>query len=365
MKKIIVVICGIIIISYVSIYYLSENKDTDINKQWYIDNDGICEEVSVDHDYCDIYSFKKDVDLNIKPIWKKKYKKQNEVVVAVIDTGIDFSHEDLVEVKWENKKEIPYDGVDNDNNGFVDDINGWNFCDNNNDLTSFKEEKYENDHGTLEAGIIAAKHNKIGIAGIAGNCNVKIMNVKILEGLQHEGSVENLIKGIKYAEDNGALICNLSLGFPFENDQLKKVMEESKMLFITSAGNDNTNLDKEKVYPACYDLDNQITVASLGFDGKKETNSNYGKYTVDVGAPGAYIYSTSTDGYDYESGTSMSAAMVSGISALIYAHTDNIEAVEVKKYICQNIEEKSEWADLVKTGGYVDAKKIINKAIKR
>lgn len=334
-------------------------EDKYIGKQWYIKNDGVCEEISIDSEFCEIKEFKNGVDINIEAVWEKEFNNQNEVVVAIIDTGINFKHEDLKGVEWVNVNETANDGIDNDKNGYVDDINGWNFCGNNNNLLA-GDDIYENDHGTMEAGIIAAKHNAIGIAGIAGNCNIKIMSIKVLAGITHEGSIDNLIQGIEYAEKMGAQICNLSLGLSKNNKELKKIMQQSSMLFVTSAGNEAVNLDKQKKYPASYKLSNQIAVTSIGFDGNLDVKANYGKNTVDIAAPGIYIFSTCVEGYDYDSGTSMAAAIISGIAAIIYSNQNDIQAYEVKKIICENVTLNKQCLETVKSGGYVNTKKIIN-----
>lgn len=226
-RNIYVIIISIIVCLLIYILiYLNRNSENDnwftdnfFGNQWYLYNNGVCSDIIIDKEFCLINKFKKGIDINIMPVWKKNIKVQKniEIIVALIDTGVDCAHEDLVNNIWINESEIPLDGIDNDNNGYIDDINGWNFCENSNNLLSGIE-VYENDHGTCCAGIIAAEHNEIGISGIAGNYNIKIMSIKVLEGLDHAGKVENLIKGIDYAQKNGAKICNLSLGISKDNN---------------------------------------------------------------------------------------------------------------------------------------------------
>ena len=358
----ITILCFMMLIIFSYIVHINY-KGKSTNKQWYIENDGECEEIIIDSEFCEITEFKSGVDINIKPVWEKEYKNQSEVVVAIIDTGINFEHEDLVGTEWINVNEVVGDGIDNDKNGYIDDINGWNFFDNSNDLLT-GENIYENDHGTMEAGIIAARHNKIGIAGIAGACNIKIMSIKILGGITHEGNIDDLIQGIEYAEKMGAKICNLSLGVAKDNSKLRKVMEQSSMLFVVSSGNEALNLDEHKKYPVSYELNNQITVTGIGFDGKLDIKANYGKNTVDVAAPSTYIYSTCVEGYDYDSGTSMAAAIVSGIAAVIYSVKNDIKPYEVKEIICENVTIDEHCLKNVKSGGYVNAEKVINVIMK-
>lgn len=365
-KKIMTIfISTLILIVFVLLFKGNHTRQQDefLGRQWYIINDGSCSQIEINPELCSISKFKKNMDINILQIWNKKLQNFNNVIIAVIDTGIDFQHEDLVGKEWINRGEIPNDGIDNDNNGYIDDINGWNFCENNNKLLS-GEEVYENDHGTMVAGIIAANHNSIGIAGIAGQCNVRIMSIKILTELTHKGNIDNLIKGIEYAENMGADICNLSLGFLNENKEIEKIMRESSMLFVTSAGNQGENLDVNKQYPACYSLDNVITVASMGFDGELDSRSNYGKKYVDVVAPGTYLYSTCVNNsYNYDSGTSMATAVVTGIAAIIYANMSKVTPNEVKKVISKNVILLDKFENVISSGGYVDAKKAIEDAL--
>lgn len=340
--------------------YFKVPRDKDIGKQWYIKNDGSCADIEIDSKFCKISHFKKNIDISISDIWKEKLNNQNEVIIAIIDTGIDFLHEDLKGIAWKNPEEVPNDGIDNDNNGFIDDINGWNFCENNNNLLT-GEEIYENDHATMEAGIISANHNFKGIAGIAGKCKVKIMSIKILTGLTREGTVEDLRKGIEYADKMGADICNLSLGYTAKHSEIKELIANSSMLFITSAGNEGKDIDTTKQYPACYKLSNLITVASMGFDGNIDSDSNYGKNSVDVIAPGVYLYSTCVENrYNYDSGTSLAAAIVTGIAAIMYANTDNTTAKEIKQAICKNVTKVKEFKNMASTSGYVNAQLAID-----
>lgn len=361
MNKLLKFIFSFVVVITITIPYscsIKNNKKQDefIVRQWYIKNDGVCKGMTINPDFCQNTKLKKGIDINIMPIWSKQFETKREVVVAIIDTGINFLHEDLKDKVWINKEEIPGDNIDNDNNGFIDDIYGWNFCNNDNDLMS-GEELYENDHGTMEAGIIAARHNSIGIAG---NCNVKIMNIKILYGIAHKGNIKNLIKGIKYAEKMGADICNLSIGFTERSKELEKIISVSPMLFVVSAGNNGIDIDEKKQYPASYLLDNLITVANMEFDGKLDTSSNYGEKTVDTAAPGTNLFSTCVDGYDYATGTSMATAVVTGVASLLYSSSENATPQNVKTAICNNVSFVNEFDGLIRSKGYINANKALN-----
>ena len=268
-----------------------------------------------------------NIDINIEDAWKTYSETENKrtVTVAIIDTGIDTTHSDLKDSIWVNEDEIPGDGIDNDGNGYVDDVNGWNFVSNSNEICTGEEDS----HGTHGAGTIAAAWNNGGIAGITDSTHVKLMVLKALGGSEGKGSPESVIEAIKYAEANGADICNLSFGSSNCTPEFEAAIRDSKMLFVVAAGNGNLyqigyDIDKSPVYPASLPYDNVITVGNLLFNGHLDESSNYGATSVDLAAPGTYILSTIPgDSYAYMSGTSMAAPMVTGAAALIYsARTD-------------------------------------------
>lgn len=261
---------------------------------------------------------------------------------------------------WINNAEIRGDGIDNDNNGYIDDIYGWNFCEDNANLLS-GEERYENDHGTSCAGIIAAEHNGIGIAGIAGNANVEIMSLKVLKGIEHIGRIDDVIEAINYAENMGAKICNLSLSVDTNNILLKNTIKNSNMLFIVSAGNGNRNIDEEPTFPASYDFNNVISVANIGFDGKLYETSNFGKNSVDVAAPGTYIYSTNVDNtYGYDTGSSMATPMVTGVASLMYLFYDDISISQIKTLIINSSTKIDDLKEKVVSSGILNGKMALS-----
>lgn len=331
----------------------------EISKQWYICNEGKLDYIKKDTGDA-INHVKKGVDINVSEVWASNLNYKNDIVIAVVDSGVNYKHEDLANKMWINLDEIDGDGIDNDNNGYIDDIYGWNFCNSSNELMS-GEDTNENNHGTIIAGIIAGNHDGKGIAGIAGCCNVKIMNCKILESLFLEGTIDNLISAIQYAEKNGAQICNLSLTVDDNNKKLRNIMKDSEMLFVVSVGNDGKNIDECKEYPACFGLDNVITVANMSYDGELDVLSNYGAKSVDIAAPGNYIYSTCVEGYDYDSGSSMSAAIVSGVAALLYSLNNDATPEKVKTAILQGAKEYASLSGKVNNERFIDAYEAINK----
>ena len=236
------------------------------------------------------------VDINLKQAWETYGNGSHDTIVAMIDTGIDASHEDLKDTLWVNTDEIPGNGIDDDGNGYVDDCYGWNFYNNNNQIFTGNEDS----HGTHGAGTISAgTGNGIGISGIVPGNRVRVMALKALGGNDGGGSTAAVIKAIKYAEDNGAVICNLSLTSTTDDKALYEAMKNSGMLFVVAAGNGNpktgkgVDTDVIPFYPAAYDLDNIISVANLSFDGALSASSNYGKTTVDLAAPGSTFFRNS------------------------------------------------------------------------
>ena len=255
---------------------------------------------------------------------------------------------------------MPEDGIDNDMNGYTDDYYGYDFCNDKGYFCEDHEQINENGHGTMCAGIIAASDDKNGISGVASCIDVKIMSLKVLDS-QNEintGKSENLIKAIEYAEQMGADICNLSLSFSEYFEELEDVMKNSRMLFVVSAGNGSGRgllIDEVPSYPAGYNMDNLLTVANLNYNGKLNKSSNYGKESVDIAAPGTCIYTTFVNNeYRFGSGTSMAAAVVSGVAAVIKASYKNITATEIKEKIMTSVNKTDELSEKTVSGGYLN-----------
>lgn len=304
------------------------------------------------------------IDINIIPAWKKYDAKgdKRQVVVAVIDTGIDYSHQDLADSIWINEDEIPGDGIDNDGNGYIDDVYGWNFYSNNNQVFTGSDD----DHGTHSAGTIAAARNGVGTIGICDPAYVKVMSIKALGTPSGVGTADNVAKAIRYAQDNGAVICNLSFGTNKYSEELYQTMKNSGMLFVVAAGNGDSsgngyNIDSLPVYPASFDLDNIISVANLRFDGKIDPASNFGVKSVDLAAPGSYILSTVTGNkYSYMSGTSMAAPMVTGAAAMLYSYDPGLSLTEIKGRILNSVHRLESLSGKTATGGMLDVSAALN-----
>ncbi len=293
------------------------------------------------------------IDINLEDAYAVYDGGSRDVVIALIDTGVDYTHEDLQDVIWVNADEIAGNGIDDDGNGYIDDVYGWNFYDGSNQIyTSASDDS----HGTHGAGTIAAKaNNGVGIAGIVQSDHVKIMVLKALGGSEGSGTTASMIRAIQYAEANGASICNLSLGTSDDDRALYQTIANSSMLFVVAAGNDGTNDDAAPIYPACYDLDNIISVGNLNYDGTLHYSSNYGAASVDLTAPGSYILSTTPGNeYGYMTGTSMAAPMVTAAAAMLYSYYDSITLADVKEILLSSVHTLDSLSGLTVTGGMLD-----------
>lgn len=263
-----------------------------------------------------------------------------DIIVAVIDTGCDVNHEDLKENIWVNPGETGKDsagrdkatnGIDDDKNGFVDDVNGWNFVSNNNSLID------NHGHGTHIAGIIGAvAGNGKGIAGVAPQ--VSLMCLKYFDPkVPSTDNLKNTIQAIHYAIKMGAHIINYSGGGTEPSPEEKAAVEESRkagILFVAAAGNERSNSDKFKYYPADYGISNVISVTAIDPSTSVLPSSNYGTETVDIAAPGQNILSTLPgNSYGFMTGTSQATAFVSGGGVLIKARNRKFGMEEVKKFI--------------------------------
>ncbi len=294
-------------------------------------------------------------DAGVTGAWDKSMG--DGVTIAVIDTGIDIAHEDLAENIWTNSKEIPDNGIDDDGNGKIDDINGWNFSDDSNivcDNTNIADEN----HGTHIAGIIAAvKDNTKGISGVAPLA--KIMPLKVFKN--GKAYTSDIISAIQYAENMGVRIINCSWGSIDDNPALKDVIQNSNMLFVCAAGNNSANIDSNPLYPAAFDCSNIITVASVNRNGILSGFSNYGENGVHVAAPGEGIKSTLTgNSYGENSGTSMAAAFVSGEAALVLGGTSTMGAIELKDQIVRCSEHLSSMVGKVNGSAKINCFNAVN-----
>lgn len=259
--------------------------------------------------------------VNAPEVWRQGYTGQN-VVVAVIDTGVDYRHLDLKNNMWTNTAEIPGNGIDDDGNGYIDDVQGWNFIGNNNNPWD------DQGHGTHVAGTIAGQNNGFGVTGVAYNAT--IMPVKVLDEYGY-GSWDAIANGIRYAADNGAHVINLSLGGGADPRTASAVRYAAQkgVVVVIASGNEYANAPS---YPARYTEKRGIAVGAI--DRKKNVadfSNQAGRLLNFVAAPGVNVYSsTPNNGYDFFSGTSMAAPHVAGVAALMLSANPNLTAAEVE-----------------------------------
>jgi subtilisin family serine protease len=283
------------------------------------------------------------------------------VTVAVVDTGIDFAHGDLAPNAWLNPADPP-NGVDDDHNGFVDDVHGADFV---------NEDSNPDDdagHGSHVAGIIGARGNNF--AGIAGvNWDVKLMGLKFLDA-NGSGNTADAANAIDYAVSHGARVINASWGGPAFSQALYQAVSragDKGVLFVAAAGNDGQNADVKPDYPAAFDLPNVISVAATDATDKLVDFSNYGVTSVDLAAPGDDIESTvppATDpsGYASFSGTSMATPFVSGAAALYLSKYPQATVDQVRTAILQSVDKLPTLAGKVATGGRLDIARALGAA---
>jgi len=277
-----------------------------------------------------------------------------QVIVAVVDTGVDYTHPDLVDNMWTNPNEIPNNGIDDDGNGLVDDVRGWDYYNNDNNPYD------DNSHGTHCAGTIGATgNNGIGVAGI--NWQVKIMPLKFL-GSDGSGSSSNAAKAILYANSKGATAISNSWGGGSYNQLLYDAISASSAVVVFAAGNDyGSNNDVTTYYPASYNCAQIIAVASTTETDGLSSFSNYGPTTVDVGAPGSNIYSTTPgSSYGTKSGTSMATPLVAGLAGLLKSANPSLTNSQIKSAIMTNVDSISALSGKCVSGGRINAYKAVS-----
>lgn len=295
------------------------------------------------------------VDINALKAWGITTGSE-DIVVAIVDTGIDYTHPDLKDNIWVNDKEIPDNGIDDDGNGVIDDVHGYNAINDSGDPMD------DNAHGTHCAGTIGASgDNGEGIVGV--NWKVKLMGLKFLSG-DGGGSLSDALKTINYAIEmkrrgvNIRVLSNSWGGGGFSHalyDAIQELNAEG-ILFVAAAGNSAVDTDRNPHYPSAYDVENVLSVAAIDNQDKLAVFSNYGAKTVDVAAPGVDIYST-TPGNEYEhfSGTSMATPHVSGVAALMLAHNPKLSPKQLVDKVIKSAKPTASLNGKVVSGGRVDA----------
>ena len=309
-----------------------------------------------------------DADIDAAESWDIE-QGQEEVVIAIIDTGVDYTHEDIAVNIWQNQGEIPGNEIDDDGNGYIDDTIGWDFVDASGGAEDEDFATPDNDpmdrhgHGAHVAGIAGAvANNDTGIAGVAWNC--KIMPVRAgYKTSSGDGVLESddAAQAIIYAAENGARVINLSWG-----DYQKSNLIEDAMTYATNkgalvcaaAGNENSN---SLIYPAASKNTAVLAIGATDSHDLKASFSNYGDW-VDVSAPGVSIYSTFlNNSYRQISGTSMAAPHVAGVAALLFSYFPDLSPIEAKTKIMRSVDVLSSLGGKNSTSGRINAYSALTK----
>jgi subtilisin family serine protease/glutamine cyclotransferase len=305
---------------------------------------------------------KVDADIDAPEAWDVA-KGSSSIVVGIIDTGVDYTHPDLAANIWTNPGEIAGNGIDDDHNGFVDDVHGYDFVNNDGDPM---DDHY---HGTHVAGTIAAVgNNGVGVAGV--NWSSSIMALKFLDS-QGGGTNDNAVRAVNYATmmrttyGVNIRVTNNSWGGGTYSSALYNAIAANRdagILFVAAAGNDSVNNDSSPHYPSNYDLDNIIAVAATDSNDSLASFSCYGPTSVDLAAPGVNIYSTSPgNSYRTLSGTSMATPHVTGTVALAWSTSPNATAAQVRNAILAGVDPIASLTGKMVTGGRLNALGAINK----
>ncbi|MEZ0390980.1 MAG: S8 family serine peptidase [Pseudobdellovibrionaceae bacterium] len=294
------------------------------------------------------------IDIDAERAWDLSTGSE-DVLVAVIDTGVDSHHPDLKDNVWVNEAEANgKPEVDDDNNGYVDDIHGYNFVDAEKPTP---ESDDDHGHGSHCAGTIGGRGDDgKGIVGV--NWKVKILSAKFL-GADGGGSLEGAILAIDYATKAGAKILSNSWGGGGESELLKEAIQRAHSegaLFVAAAGNDGTNNDISPHFPSNYNVPNVLSVAAIDNNGQLASFSNYGKQSVHIAAPGVNIYSSiGNNSYAIWSGTSMATPHVSGVAALLAAKDPSLSHLQIRQRLMASRRPLASLRSKVSSGGMVNA----------
>jgi subtilisin family serine protease len=273
-----------------------------------------------------------------------------EIAIGILDSGIDFAHADLAANLYTNPGEIPANGADDDGNGFVDDVHGWDFVADDNDPQD------DNGHGTAMAGVAGARgDNGVGMTGVCWR--VQLLPLKFLNA-QGTGTTANAVRALDYAVGLGVPVTSNSWGGgPFSQALFDAITaaDEAGVLFVTSSGGSGANLDEYPAYPASYDVPNVVVAAATDDEDSLYAASGYGPKTVDLGAPGVDIL-TAWPGASYRllSGSSLATAFVAGALALVLARHPGLSGDDAATHLLDRVEALPSLAGLVRTKGRLD-----------
>jgi serine protease len=297
-----------------------------------------------------------DADIDAPEAWTLR-SDAPQVIVAVVDTGVRFTHEDLAANMWRNPGEVAGNGVDDDRNGYVDDVHGISAL----DATGYPMDG--NGHGSHVAGIIAAAgNNGRGIVGVAWRA--QIMALQFLDA-NGDGYTSDAVVSIDYARAKGAAVVNASFAGPDNSFSLRDAIVRARaagMIIVAAAGNEALNNDSIPTYPANYALDNVVSVAATTRSDALANYSNYGAQTVDLAAPGSSIYSAyflADNAYVTMSGTSMAAPHVAGAVALLRAHVSGLTHTQIIDRLLKAVDPLPALAGKTASGGRLNLQRAL------
>lgn len=325
-------------------------NDPKVNRIWLFEDDNK-NGVSVNKTYLSPFQLNKE-----------------EIIVAVVDTGVDYNHEDLASVMWINHGEIPNNGIDDDQNGYVDDIHGINTLVRNENADATGDPMASHAHGTHVSGTIgAAQNNYVGIAGIASK--VKIMAIRSVPDNADETDAD-IVESFLYAAKNGAKLINCSFGKNHNeggmivNETINHIGSQFGTLVVAAAGNDyGRDIDSDQTFPASFESEYLLAVASTNDRGGLSWFSNIGAKSVDVAAPGSNIYSTTpNNSYGNMSGTSMATPTTVGVAAEVLSHFPTLGPIELKKLLMDSVTPIAKFKGKIASGGRIDLFKALTKA---
>jgi len=286
--------------------------------------------------------------INAFSAWKKTTGTP-QTTIAIVDSGIIYNHPEVAPNLRRKTTEWPSNGVDKDENGFIDDIIGWDFVKGN--FLPFDR----TGHGTFVAALAAgAKDNGEGAAGVCPNCSLMPLRFLNYEGL---GDTEDAIKAIYYAAKEHVAVINLSFageGYDQELFDAINTARKNDVVVVVSAGNDGENIEKQGIYPAKFRLPNQLTVAASTEDDELLESSNWGHSSVHIAAPGDELIGPWIDKWEVNSGTSFSAAVVTGAVGLVRSANPHLTADQVVRIIKASAEKVETLKNKIVTGGILD-----------
>lgn len=297
-----------------------------------------------------------DADIDAPEAWNITTGSR-DILVGIIDTGVDRNHPDLAANMWTNPDEVPGNGVDDDGNGFVDDLSGWDFYAGDNNPSD------EQGHGTHCAGTIGAVGNNV--TGVAGVCwQVSMVGIRFLG--PYGGSTSDAIESVNYATELGVDLTSNSWGGGGFSSLLQTAIVNAgaaDQLFIAAAGNDGSNTDLNPNYPSGYSVNTIVSVASSTSTDIRSSFSNYGASSVDLAAPGSLIYSTTPSAsYATYSGTSMATPHVAGAAALLKSIAPDTSAAEIKTRLMDTVDLVSDFAATTASRGRLNLARLIEES---